>query len=49
MTLITLVAAMVANSSHKNLDKTHKLPFLQCYHTFSNSRGVGLLKNYYEP
>ena len=38
-----------ANSRYKNLDKTQKLLFRQCYHIFSDSRSVGLLKKYYEP
>ena len=34
---------------YKKGDKNHKLPLLQCYHTFSNSRDIYLLKNHYEP
>ena len=35
-------------SSYKKLHKTQKLPLLQCYHTFSNTRGMDLHENQYE-
>ena len=34
---------VVTNKCHKNW----KLPLLQCYHTFSNYRGIYLLKNHH--